>query len=77
MAYNFNAMSNAELEELQEEIKNELKYRSEAFLNRALSEVASLVQEWSDKRVYFYIMDNEDNEIPIYPREIRARREWL
>ena len=77
MAYNFNAMSNAELEELQEEIKNELKYRSEAFLNRALSEVATLVQEWSDKRVYFYIMDNEDNEIPIYPREIRARREWL
>ena len=77
MAYNFNAMSNAELEELQEEIKNELKYRSEAFLNRALSDVATLVQEWSDKKVYFYIMDNEDNEIPIYPREIRARREWL
>lgn len=77
MAYNFNAMSNAELEELQEEIKNELKYRSEAFLNRALSEVATLVQEWSDKRVYFYVMDNEDNKIPIYPREIRARREWL
>ena len=77
MAYNFNAMSNAELEELQEEIKNELKYRSEAFLNRALSDVATLVQEWSDKRVYFYVMDNEDNEIPIYPREIRARREWI
>ena len=77
MAYNFNAMSNAELEELQEEIKNELKYRSEAFLNRALSEVATLIQEWSDKKVYFYIMDNEDNEIPIYPREIHARREWL
>ena len=77
MAYNFNAMSNAELEELQEEIKNELKYRSEAFLNRALSEVTTLVQEWSDKRVYFYVMDNEDNEIPIYPREIRARREWV
>jgi len=77
MAYNFNAMSNAELEELQEEIKNELKYRSEAFLNRALSDVATLVQEWSDKKVYFYIMDNEDNEIPIYPREIRARREWI
>jgi len=77
MAYDFNAMSSAELEELQEEIKNELKYRSEAFLNRALSEVTTLVQEWSDKRVYFYVMDNEDNEIPIYPREIRARREWV
>lgn len=77
MAYNFNAMSNAELEELQEEIKNELKYRSEAFLNRALNDVATLIQEWSDKKIYFYIMDNEDNEVPIYPREIRARREWL
>jgi len=77
MAYNFNAMSNAELEELQEEIKNELKYRSEAYLNRAISEVATLIQEWSDQKVYFYIMDNEDNEIPIYPREIRARREWI
>lgn len=77
MAYDFNAMSSAELEELQEEIKNELKYRSEAFLNRALSEVTTLVQEWSDKKVYFYVMDNEDNEIPIYPREIRARREWV
>ena len=77
MAYDFNAMSSAELEELQEEIKNELKCRSEAFLNRALSEVTTLVQEWSDKKVYFYVMDNEDNEIPIYPREIRARREWV
>lgn len=77
MAYDFDAMSSAELEELQEEIKNELKCRSEAFLNRALSEVATLVQEWSDKRVYFYVMDDEDNEIPIYPREIRATREWI
>ena len=77
MAYNFNAMCDAELEELQEEIKNELKYRSEAFLNRALNDIATLVQEWSDKKIYFYIMDNEDNEVPIYPREIRARREWL
>lgn len=77
MAYNFNDMSVDELQELREEINNELKYRSEAFLNRALSEVATLVQEWSDKRVYFYVMDNEDNEIPIYPREIRARREWI
>ena len=77
MAYNFNDMSIDELQELREEINNELKYRSEAFLNRALSEVATLVQEWSDKRVYFYVMDNEDNEIPIYPREIRARREWI
>lgn len=73
----FDAMSNDELEELQEEIKKELKNRSEAFLNRALSEVATLVQEWSDQKVYFYIVDNEDNEIPIYPREIRARREWI
>lgn len=77
MAYNFNAMSDAELEELQEEIKNELKYRSEAFLNRALNDVATLIQEWSDKKIYFYIMDNEGNKVPIYPREIRARREWL
>lgn len=73
----FDAMSNDELEELQEEIKKELKNRSEVFLNRALSEVATLVQEWSDQKVYFYIVDNEDNEIPIYPREIRARREWI
>lgn len=77
MAYNFNAMSNAELEELQGEIKNELKHRSEAFLNRAVSEVATIIQEWHDRSVYFYIMDNEDNEIPIYPREIRATREWI
>lgn len=77
MAYNFNAMSNAELEELQEEIKNELKYRSEAFLNRALNDVATLIQEWSDKKIYFYIMDSEGNKVPIYPREIRARRKWL
>ena len=77
MAYDFDAMSSAELEELQEEIKNELKYRSEAFLNRAVSEVATLMQKWHDNDVYFYIMDDEDNEIPIYPREIRARREWV
>ena len=77
MAYNFNTMSDVELKELQEEIKNELKYRSETFLNRALNDVAALVQEYSDKKVYFYIMDNEGNAIPIYPREIRARREWL
>ena len=77
MAYDFNTMSNDELEELQEEIKNELKHRSEIFLNRALSDVATVVQEWSDQQVYFYVMDNEDNEIPIYPREIRATRRWL
>ena len=77
MAYDFDAMSNAELEELQEEIKNELKYRSEAFLNRAVSEVATLMQKWHDNDVYFYIMDDEDNEIPVYPREIRAARKWI
>ena len=77
MAYDFDAMSNAELEELQEEIKNELKYRSEAFLNRAVSEVATLMQKWHDNDVYFYIMDDEDNEIPVYPREIRATRKWI
>jgi len=77
MAYDFNTMSNDELEELQEEIKNELKHRSELFLNRALSDVATVVQKWSDMQVCFYIVDNEDNEIPIYPREIRARKGWL
>ena len=77
MAYDFDAMSSAELEELQEEIKNELKCRSEAFLNRAVSEVATLMQKWHDNDVYFYIMDDEDNEIPVYPREIRATRKWI
>ena len=77
MAYDFNTMSNDELEELQEEIKNELKHRSELFLNRALSDVATVVQKWGDMQVCFYIVDNEDNEIPIYPREIRARKGWL
>lgn len=77
MAHDFNAMSNTELEQLQEEIKNELEYRSEAVLNRALSEVATLVQKWHDQKVYFYVLDNDDYEVPIYPREIRASREWI
>ena len=77
MVYDFDAMSNAELKELQEEIGNELKCRLEAISNRALNDIVTRMQEWSNKEVYFYIMDNEDNEIPIYPREIRARKEWI
>ena len=70
-------LSTEELINIKEAISEIIKAREVEMENRAVSEVATIIAKWNDKQFYFYILDNEDCEIPIYSREIRARREWI
>lgn len=73
----FADLSTEEIINIKEVAFQVLKARNVEMENQAVSEVASIISKWNDRRFYFYIMDNEDCEIPIYPREIRVTREWI
>ena len=63
-----------ELQILNQDIQGEILDRFHAEEEQALNEVIDKVGEWGEKGIGFYIYDNEDNRIPLYPREIYVER---
>lgn len=70
-------MSVQELVILQNEISSVLDERRLEEEKEARQEMLTVLDKWAEHSISFYIYDNEDNKITIYPRELCVERGWI
>lgn len=70
-------MTNGELCELRTEILAILMERSRKEEESAKQEMIRLIDKWSEKDIIFYVYDDMDHKIYIYPRELCVERGWI
>lgn len=70
-------MTNNELCKLKAEILAILVERSRKEEESARQEMIHLIDKWSEKDIVFYVHDDMDHKIYIYPRELCVERGWI
>lgn len=70
-------MTDEELSALSDSITAQ---RSERILNKqkqALSELTEVIQKWKDENISFYVCDDFEHQITLYPNDIYVDSRWF
>lgn len=68
-------MTDLELKELEKLIAVERDKRAKREAAEAYNEMVALIQKWAERHIFFYIYDDDDNQITIYSREVSVERD--
>ena len=70
-------MTDDELAIIKKDICSIIEQRSKKEEQTALTEVVSVINKWSEHDITFYIYDDNDHKLTLYPSEICVERGWL
>ena len=70
-------MTDEELSALSDSITAQMLERIHNKQKRALSELTEVIQKWKDENISFYVYDDFDHQITLYPNEICVDSGWF
>ena len=69
-------MTDEELSALLDSITAQMSERIHNKQKRALSELTEIIQKWKDENISFYVYDDFEHQITLYPNDICVDSWW-